>query len=1139
MNNSNFNFLQHLKTLNTNNFGAIIEESYKFLSLIIANKFKQDAIIVAKNNNELYYIHNLANLLTKNLNIFLYPEFNTDFYQNVSPHKSILAQRINTLFSLYENKTDPKIVITTTKALLQKTLAPQYLQNRKLTLHIKQNIKQESIISFLINNNYFKVATVMESGQFAVRGDIIDIYPPNEAPFRIDFFDDTIEKIKTIDIYSQKSVNPLEEVILLPSSELILNKNNNENLQYNYQTLFGHKNKTLFELLDANILPKGIENYLALFYENTATIIDYLNKPIIISFKNINELAQEIINHYKQEYEYSLNSTFRKEKPDILPIEYILQSQEYLQKYNNKYFSLNKESLINTQLFSPLFTPYKHKKNNYINAIISFIKDNPGNKYIILANNPAFIDLLKVELAKNNIDYNTKIDNANTVIILLDPNHSLAEGFIIENYYIISESDITGHKQTFSLSKKPKKNINLITTLEINDIVAHIKHGLGLYKGLTTLKANKIEHDFLEVEYRNAEKLYIPVENMDLLSKYSSENENIILDKLGSNNFEAKQFKIKQKIHNIAHDLIKIAANRNLNQAIPININTQEYENFCEEFPYVETDDQIKAINDIVEDFLSGKVADRLICGDVGFGKTEVAMRAAFMIANSGFQVALIAPTTLLCNQHYINFSKRFASTAIKVEELSRFVANKKKKEIKEELKKGNIDIIIATHALLAKDVTFKNIGLVIIDEEQNFGVVHKEKLKALKENTHIITLSATPIPRTIELAFKGIKDLSIIATPPVEKLPISTYILPLDLITIKNAIHNEIERKGQVYFVCSKIRELEDIKKIIDSLGINLTYTVIHGQLPTDVIEQNMLDFQSGKYDILISTNIIESGLDLKNVNTIIIYKSYNFGLAQLYQLRGRVGRSNTKSYAYLLYDKHLPLTSQAEKRLQVLQSLDYLGASFALASYDLELRGSGNLLGEEQSGHIKEIGFDLYQKLLEQEMKYIKKQNNKGDYDYATDYFSFSPNISLHLPSFIPKRYINDTETSILMYQRLANIKSISELEEIKDEMIDRFGKFPAEVENFLLTIRLKIASKNAYVEKIDLGSKTALLYFYQSSFPKPDKLINYIQNTSGFSFKPNNVIAYQFSETDIYKQIDEILIILFKLNSLLKEK
>lgn len=767
----------------------------------------------------------------------------------------------------------------------------------------------------------------------------------------------------------------------------------------------------------------------------------------------------------------------------------------------------------------------KKSIGNIYDVLIAYFKEYLNYKIIVFYNREEFRDRL---LNKIKLTNDVNIDN-----IFFIKSNAINNGFIFKDCIFLNEEEVTGVKQTFIKEKKHNNILNTLGTFNISDILVHKKHGFGIYQGLKTLRVNNIDHDFLEIQYKDNEKLYLPVENMDLLSRYSSFSEEVVLDKLGSYAFENKQKKIKEKIKDIAYDLIKLSANRKLKESVVLDFDAQDYENFCNDFPYIETQDQLNAIGDILQDFSLNSPTDRLICGDVGFGKTEVAMRAAFLIANSGYQVIVVTPTTLLCNQHYINFKERFKNVPVKISQLSRFVTNTQKKQIKEDLANGSIDILISTHGVLAKDVKLKKLGLIIVDEEQNFGVVHKEKLKILDEKAHLLTLSATPIPRTIQQAFKGIKELSLINTPPINKLSINTYILPFDLLSIKLAIDKELQRDGQVFIVCPRIKDIQEIQTDLYKVYNNKIKLVIaHGQMPTKNLEDAMIDFQNKKYDVMISTSIIESGLDLKNVNTIIINNSDMFGLAQLYQIRGRVGRSNIQSYAYLLYKNQKSLTPNAEKRLNILQNLDYLGASFALASYDLEIRGAGNLLGEEQSGHIKDIGYDLYQKLLEEELNHIKNNSSTQN-----EYAFFSPSININAPVLIPKNYISDMEASIQMYQKLSQINDIKQIEDVKNEMIDRFGVLPKQVINLFETIELKILSQKALVDKITFGNRGILYEFYNKTFPKVDELLNYITSSNdGLILKPNGMVLPINEDDEEYDKIKKCKNVLYNLHKIL---
>ncbi len=1137
--------LNNILKNNTNyKLSNLTNDFSKFLILDLIVKSPKNSIIVFTTDNEAEVFYDFVKSYAK-ISIHFFPSFAMEPYQHVSPNKSLMAKRIDTLTSIYLNENQKNIVVTSSLAIIQKTLAKKYLDNNFLALKKGDIFKSDSLIEFLVSKNYKKVSLVSEEGEFAVRGDILDLCSVDIGAIRIDFFDDTIERLRRFDVMSQKSYEDINEINIKPSSEIFLNDDSIFTFKSNYVKFFHEPNKELFELLDNHILPKGIENLITLFYEQTETILDYISNYNIFTFDNFNSNVEGAVSSYVEEYAYLTNdkNLFKSLEHVLPPFELILDEEEVNLKIskNNRYELSNikkdDDNNINfdVRLLAPEFSVYKNKEKSPIQALINFIKDNLNKKFLVFVSTEAFSENLRIMLKGSHIGFSSN-EMANEKVTIIN-NSNIFEGFVTPKQIVISEYEITGVKKTFSSKKSKSSNkiLQQLYTIEINDIVIHVKHGFGEYKGIQTLKVNGAEHDFLEIEYRDNEKLYVPVENIDDITRHSGSNDEINLDKLGSSSFEKKSAKIKEKIKDIAYDLIQIAAKRNLKTAPIADWNLEDYDKFLKGFPYVETEDQLNAIQDVIDDLTSGKPSDRLICGDVGFGKTEVILRGAFLMANSGYQVAIIAPTTLLCNQHYNNFKERFKDFPIRIEQLSRFSKLNKRKEYKEDLVEGKIDIIVGTHSLLAKDIKFKNLALIIVDEEQSFGVVHKEKLKTFKEEVHILTLSATPIPRTIQLAFKGIKELSIMSTPPVDKLPIITYVLPVDYLALKKAILKEKDRGGQVYFVCPRISDIEGIKESIYKLDMGVSYVVAHGQMSTDVLEQNMLDFKDKKYDMLISTNIIESGIDLHNVNTIIILRSDMMGLAQLYQLRGRVGRGQSQAYAYLLYDKYKKLSEKAEKRLQILQNLDYLGASFSLASYDLDMRGAGNLLGEEQSGHVKEIGTELYQKLLEQEIKHIKNLTSK-DGEIQPSYYTFSPNISLNIPVFIPKKYIPDMETAMEVYQRVGKIESYSEIVDVKEELQDRFGNLPYQVENLLTSIELKISAKSALIEKIVFGTKGVQLSFYQQNFTHVDELLNYIsQKKDMVSLKPNGSLVINTNELESKEQIKVTLKVLEDIKNL----
>lgn len=625
------------------------------------------------------------------------------------------------------------------------------------------------------------------------------------------------------------------------------------------------------------------------------------------------------------------------------------------------------------------------------------------------------------------------------------------------------------------------------------DAVVHVDHGIGRFENLSTLEINNAKHECLLIKYANDDKLYLPVENIEVLSRYGSEISDQMLDKLGGLSWTTRKENLKKKIKFLAEELISVAAKRQLSKAEMLNVPEDFYEEFCSRFSFEETNDQLNAINDVQGDLEKGLPMDRLICGDVGFGKTEVALRASFLAAMSGKQVSLLTPTTLLARQHFETFKDKFKGFPINISELSRLTP--KKESVIKEINSGSCDIVIGTHSLLGEKISFNDLGLLIIDEEQHFGVKHKEKIKKLRDNIHVLTLTATPIPRTLQLAMTGVRDLSIIASPPIDRRAIETYVFPNDPLVVKEALLRERYRGGQSFYVVPRVSDIEDIEEYLKEFVPEINYITVHGQMPSKQIEDRINDFYMGSYDVLISTTIIKSGLDIPNANTLIIHRSDMFGLSQLYQIRGRVGRSKVKAYAYLTYKEHKKLGKKALKRLEVLQSLDSLGAGFNLASYDLEIRGSGNLLGEEQSGQIKEVGIELYQNMLEETIEELKNTNQKINNN------QWSPKISLPLSVLIPEDYISDLTIRMEIYKRLSSISIEEEIDEIAAELIDRFGSLPREVETLIDTIGLKNLCKQTNIEKIDCGKNGFLISFKNNTFSNPTELVKYINSNKNY--------------------------------------
>ncbi len=674
----------------------------------------------------------------------------------------------------------------------------------------------------------------------------------------------------------------------------------------------------------------------------------------------------------------------------------------------------------------------------------------------------------------------------------------IERGFVTDRLALVAEQDLLGQRIARPPKRKRRADQFIADATEIaqGDLVVHQDHGIGRYDGLETITVNGAAHDCLRLLYDGGDKLFLPVENIDLLSRFGQETDGVSLDKLGGASWQARKAKAKNRIQDMAAGLIRLAAERQMREAPLLAADDGAFAEFCARFPYNETEDQARAIADVLEDFAAGKPMDRLICGDVGFGKTEVALRAAFVAAMAGTQVAVVVPTTLLARQHFRVFSARFAGLPVKVAQLSRMVTAKDASAVRAGLADGSIGIVIGTHALMAKGIAFSDLGLLIVDEEQHFGVAHKERLKQLKADVHVLTLTATPIPRTLQLALTGVRDLSLITTPPVDRLAVRTFIMPFDSLVIKEAIARERFRGGQIFCVVPRIEDLDAMAARLREIVPEAKCAMAHGRLAPTELERVMTEFGEGRYDILLATNIVESGLDMPAVNTLIIYRADMFGLAGLYQLRGRVGRGKQRGYAYLTWPVHHKLSLAAEKRLEVMQTLDTLGAGFTLASHDLDLRGAGNLLGDEQSGHIREVGIELYQQMLEDAVAAIRAENNSKK-PVERDW---TPNINLGLPVLIPENYVSDLPVRLGLYRRIGALQDDAESEALAAELVDRFGKLPEEVENLLETVALKRACREVNVEKLDAGPKGMVISFRRNEFSNPGGLIAWIGTRGG---------------------------------------
>jgi len=742
---------------------------------------------------------------------------------------------------------------------------------------------------------------------------------------------------------------------------------------------------------------------------------------------------------------------------------------------------------------------------NLFDAVAAHVKDLQSKKtrIIFASYSKGARDRMKTMLADHGIENAVEIarwedlDDApkNQVGLMV---WRLEQGFETDGLAVIAEQDILGDRLVRQ-TRKSKKAENFLTEasgLATGDLVVHVEHGVGRYLGLKTVEALGAPHDCLSLEYAGETKLYLPVENIELLTRYGADD-HTALDKLGGGAWQARKAKMKNRIRDMAERLIKVAAERMLRTADRMTPPDGAWDEFCARFPYQETEDQLAAIEDVIEDMASGNPMDRLVVGDVGFGKTEVALRAAFVAALAGFQVAIIAPTTLLARQHAKGFNERFKGLPVTVRQLSRFVSTKEASETRKGMADGTVDIVVGTHALLAKNIEFARLGLLVVDEEQRFGVAHKERLKSLKSDVHVLTMTATPIPRTLQLSMTGVRELSLIGTPPVDRLAVRTYVAPFDPVTIREALLREHYRGGQSFYVAPRIADLPEIEEFLREQLPELKFATAHGQMAPGALDEVMNKFYDGQFDILLATTIVESGLDIPTANTLVVHRADNFGLAQLYQIRGRVGRSKTRAYAYFTTKPRKPLTPQAEKRLKVLASLDTLGAGFNLASHDMDIRGAGNLLGEEQSGHIKEVGYELYQDMLEEALAKMRA----GEMDGPEEDGKWSPQINLGVPVLIPDSYVTDLDVRLGLYRRLSSLDSKQELEGFAAELHDRFGKPPAEVESLLRIVMIKSMCRRAHIAKLDGGPKGGTIQFHNDRFPNPAGLLTWLngQNNS----------------------------------------
>lgn len=1130
----------------------------------LLKKNKKPLVHVCKNDVYLEKAESLLKFLNKDVEILELPAWDINPYDKVSPNSEVSSIRLKTLSKIADKKQRENFVLlTTVNSFSQKILPAEIIRAACLIIKKGDTVKRDFLTSFLVNNSYINVATASDHGEFSLRGSIIDIFPPSyDHGFRLDFFGDEVESVRKYDPLTQVTTGNCDLLEIIPANEVLLNEQYINNFKDKFVGKFGIKaaqESPLFEAISQGRRYAGMENFLPLFYPKLETIFDFFPDGIFTFEHDFENVFNDRTNQIKDSYEsrqiyaksgkYSDTDTFVLE-PEELYLNNINQNKTLV--YFHTHSSLTTEDRkLTTKAGKDYFAESKAQNKSAIelyreDLLESFSNKQNKAKNIVACMSEGSRQRMQNILQEHHID-TVPIGNFEQEQALVTRNKvglaivPIDNGFATDEIKIVTEADLLGERIYRKPRRKGKKAEDFIreaTNLLQGELVVHKDHGIGKFTGLETLDVKGIVHDFILLTYRDGDKLYVPVENVEMISRYGSDDETIELDKLGGVQWQERTARIKNKILKIAYDLLDIAAKRQLEEASSYDWQTPLYHEFCARFPYAETDDQLSAIENVMNDISSGKPMDRLICGDVGFGKTEVAIRAAFAIAQKNLessekaQVALIAPTTLLSRQHYNNFKERFSHTGIKIKQLSRMVSSTEAKKVKEEIKNGEVDIVIGTHALLAEKIEFKNLSLLIIDEEQRFGVAQKEKLKRFRGDTHILTLTATPIPRTLQLSLAGIRDLSLIATPPVDRLAVRTFIMPYDEITIREAILKEHYRGGKSYFVVPRIKDLEELEPKLKALIPEIKLVAAHGRLKPDDLDDIMTDFYEGKFDVLLSTTIVESGLDVPTANTIIIYRADMFGLAQLYQLRGRVGRGKIRAYSYMMLPKKM-LTKGAEKRLEVLQKLDTLGAGFTLASYDMDIRGFGNLLGDEQSGNIKEVGVELYQNMLQEAIDKIKATTDNTK--KAEIHEEFMVKLNLGVSVLIPENYVSNSELRMGLYRRLGNLENEVDIESFATELVDRFGNLPQEVENLLDTLKIKLVCKRLGIEKLDAGEKGAALQFRNNAFSSPDALINLIskdpikykiKDGTKFVIANRNWTDLKVRVSELKKSLNEIL-------------
>ena len=1104
-----FSFSLNAKANQRLTFGQLNGSS---LSLAIAELVKTQehpvVLVVHDTPTALYLEQEISFLLAESaIPVRLFPDWETLPYDTFSPHQDIISQRIEALYHLPRMKKG--LLILPVATLMLRTAPSSFIDGHSLLVKPGDKLNLHNLRRRLEHAGYNAVEQVLEHGEYAARGSLLDLFPMgSSSPYRIDFFDDEVDTIRAFDPDTQRSHDPVKEVRLLPAHEFPTDKNAIEGFRQRFRELFDASREpgSVYQQVSKGMWPAGIEYYLPLFFEQTSTLLDYLPaSSLIMTVGDIQQASEQFWQDVQQRYEdrrYDLTRPLLSPATLYLPIDQLfgvlkertqihcqaLPTEEKAGRINLPVNALP-ELTIEAKQQEPLEALQRFL--SLFNGRILFSVESDGRREALLE----LLTPLQIQLPILS-SFDEFANGSDQFAIIVSP---LEHGFILPqaNVALICENDLFGQKVVQRRRRDKKASagsdaiVRNLAELTIGQPVVHLDHGVGRYVGLQSLNAGGIAAEYLTLEYAGADKLYVPVTSLHLISRYSG-SENPPLHKLGGEAWLKARKKAVEKIRDVAAELLDVYAKRAARPGLAFQHDKQAYSKFAAGFPFEETPDQLNAINSVLGDMCQAKAMDRLVCGDVGFGKTEVAMRATFVAVHAGKQVAVLVPTTLLAQQHYENFRDRFANWPVNIEVMSRFKSAKEQKVAIEALAEGKIDIIIGTHKLLSEDIRFKDLGLLVVDEEHRFGVRQKEKIKALRADVDILTLTATPIPRTLNMALSGMRDLSVIATPPAKRLAIKTFVRQHDKAVVREAILRELKRGGQIYYLHNNVETIEQTATQLSELVPEARIGIAHGQMRERELERVMSDFYHQRYNLLVCTTIIETGIDVPSANTIIMDRADHLGLAQLHQLRGRVGRSHHQAYAYLLTPHPKQMTKDAVKRLEAIKSLEDLGAGFVLATHDLEIRGAGELLGDEQSGQIESIGFTLYMEMLEQAVNALKE----GKEPSLDQLLSEHTDIELRVPALLPDDYIPDVNMRLSIYKRIASCNTQEEIDELKIELIDRFGLLPPAAQNLIQISRFRLLAKPLGLKRIEIADRGGFIDFAQDTKINPMFIVSLMQ-------------------------------------------